>query len=130
VPIGTGGVTDILTRILSQRLTTLWSQQVIVDNRPGGGSNVGIEAAARAPADGYTLLMAQPAFTVNVSLYRKLAYDPLRDFTAVTLAATGANVLVVHPSVPAYSLKDFIALVKSRPGQLNYASSGNGTTPH
>src|SRR5471032_1831628 len=74
--------------------------------------------------------MAQPAFTVNVSLYKKLAYDPLRDFAAVTLASTGANVLVVHPSVPAYTLKDFIALAKAKPGQLNYASSGNGTTPH
>lgn len=130
VPVATGGATDILTRALGQRLTSAWGQQVLVDNRPGGGSNVGFEAAARSPADGYTLLMAQPAFTVNVSLYKKLAYDPMRDFTAVTLAATGANVLVVHPSVPAYSLKDFIALAKSKPGQLNYASSGNGTTPH
>lgn len=130
VPVATGGATDILTRVLAQRLAMAWSQQVLVDNRPGGGSNVGFEAAARAPADGYTLLMAQPAFTVNVSLYKKLAYDPMRDFAAVTLAATGANVLVIHPSVPARTLKDFIALAKARPGQLNYASSGNGTTPH
>jgi tripartite-type tricarboxylate transporter receptor subunit TctC len=130
VPVSTGGATDILTRALAQRLTSAWGQQVLIDNRPGGGSNVGFEVAARSPADGYTLLMAQPAFTVNVSLYRNLSYDPLRDFTAVTLAATGANVLVVHPSVPAYSLKDFIALAKAKPGQLNYASSGNGTTPH
>jgi tripartite-type tricarboxylate transporter receptor subunit TctC len=130
VPIGTGGVTDILTRILSQRLSTIWSQQVIVDNRPGGGSNVGIEIAARAPADGYTLLMAQPAFTVNVSLYRKLAYDPLRDFSAITLTALSTNVLVAHPGVPVQSLKDLIALAKAKPGRLSYASSGNGTTPH
>ena len=130
VPVATGGATDIVTRAIAQKLTSAWSQQVLVDNRPGGGSNVGFEAAARSPADGYTLLMAQPAFTVNVSLYKKLAYDPMRDFTAITLAATGANVLVVHPSVPAYSLQDFIALAKRKPGQLNYASSGNGTTPH
>jgi tripartite-type tricarboxylate transporter receptor subunit TctC len=130
VPVAPGGATDILTRALGQRLAATWGQQVLVDNRPGGGSNVGFEVAARSPADGYTLLMAQPAFTVNVSLYKKLGYDPMRDFTAVTLAATGANVLVVHPSVPAYSLKDFIALAKAKPGQLNYASSGNGTTPH
>jgi tripartite-type tricarboxylate transporter receptor subunit TctC len=130
VPVAPGGATDILTRTLAQRLTATWGQQVVVDNRPGGGSNVGFEVAAQAPADGYTLLMAQPAFTVNVSLYKKLAYDPLKDFTAVTLTATGANVLVVHPSVPALSLKDFIALAKAKPGQLNYASSGNGTTPH
>lgn len=130
VPVGTGGATDILTRTLGQRLGAAWGQQVLVDNRPGGGSNVGFEVAAKAPADGYTLLMAQPAFTVNVSLYRKLAYDPLGDFSAVTLAATGANVLVVHPSVPAQTLKDFIALAKAKPGQLSYSSSGNGTTPH
>jgi len=130
VPVATGGATDILTRALAQRLANTWGQQVLVDNRPGGGSNVGFEVAAKSPADGYTLLMAQPAFTVNVSLYKKLGYDPLRDFAAITLAATGANVLVVHPSVPAYTLRDFIALAKARPGQLNYASSGNGTTPH
>ncbi len=130
VPVTPGGATDILTRTLAQQLASAWGQQVLVDNRPGGGSNVGFEVAALAPADGYTLLMAQPAFTVNVSLYKKLAYDPLRDFSAVTLAATGANVLVIHPSVPAYTLKDFIALAKAKPGQLNYASSGNGTTGH
>ena len=130
VPVATGGATDILTRALAQRLATMWGQQVLVDNRPGGGSNIGFEGAAKSPPDGYTLLMAQPAFTVNVSLYKKLGYDPLRDFAAVTLAATGANVLVVHPSVPAYSLKDFIALAKAKPGQLNYASSGTGSTPH
>jgi len=130
VPIGAGGVTDILTRILGQRLTTIWGQPVLVDNRPGGGSNVGIEVAAKAPADGYTLLMAQPAFTVNVSLYEKLPYDPLRDFSAITLTALSTNVLVAHPGVPARSLKDLIALAKAKPGQLSYASSGNGTTPH
>lgn len=130
VPVAPGGATDILTRTLAQRLASTWGQQVLVDNRPGGGSNVGFEIAAQAPADGYTLLMAQPAFTVNVSLYKKLAYDPLRDFSAITLVATGANVLVIHPSVPAHTLKEFIALAKAKPGQLNYASSGNGSTPH
>ena len=130
VPVAPGGATDILTRTLAQRLSAAWGQSVLVDNRPGDGSNVGFEVAAVAPADGYTLLMAQPAFTVNVSLYKKLAYDPLRDFAAITLAATSANVLVIHPSVPAYTLKDFITLAKAKPGQLNYASSGNGTTGH
>jgi tripartite-type tricarboxylate transporter receptor subunit TctC len=130
VPVGPGGATDILTRALAQRLATVWNQQVVVDNRPGGGSNIGFEVAARAPADGYTLLMAQPAFTVNVSLYKKLAYEPLRDFSPITLAATSANVLVVHPSVPARSLQELIALAKARPGQLSYGSAGNGTTPH
>ncbi|MEO7725858.1 MAG: tripartite tricarboxylate transporter substrate binding protein [Burkholderiales bacterium] len=128
--MATGGATDILTRSLAQRLTIAWGQQVLVDNRPGGGSNVGFEAAAKSPPDGHTLLMAQPAFTVNVSLYKKLGYDPLRDFAPITLAATGANVLVVHPSVLAHTLKELIALAKAQPGRLNYASSGNGTTPH
>ena len=110
VPIGAGGATDILTRTLAQRLATVWSQQVLVDNRPGGGSNVGFEVVAKAPADGYTLLMAQPPFAVNVSLYRKLAYDPLRDFSPVLLAARSAAALVVHPSLPARSVKELIAL--------------------
>lgn len=130
VPVGAGGATDIIARALGQRLASMWNQQVVVENRAGGGSNIGFEVAAKAPADGYTLLLAQPAFTVNVSLYKKLAYDPIRDFSAVTSVGTGANVLVVHPSLPAHSLKDLIALAKARPGQLTYASSGNGTTPH
>lgn len=130
VPVSAGGATDILTRTVAQRLTTQWGQQVLVDNRPGAGSNVGFEAAAQSPADGYTLLMAQPAFTVNVSLYKKIPYDPLRDFATVTLAASGANVLVIHPSVPVTTLKAFIALAKSKPGHLNYASSGNGSSGH
>ena len=130
VPVGAGGATDILARALGQRLATVWDQQVVVENRAGGGSNIGFEAAAKAPADGYTLLLAQPAFAVNVSLYKKLAYDPIRDFAAVTLTGTGANVLVVHPSLPAHTLRELIALAKTKPGQLSYASSGNGTTPH
>jgi tripartite-type tricarboxylate transporter receptor subunit TctC len=130
VPVASSGATDIIARTLAQRLSAAWNQQVLVDNRPGAGSNIGFEVASKAPADGYTLLLAQPAFTVNVSLYKKLAYDPIRDFSPVTLAVTGANVLVVHPSVPARTLKDLIALAKAKAGQLSYASSGNGTTPH
>lgn len=130
VPVVAGGVTDIIARGLGQRLTPAWNQQVVVDNRPGAGSNIGFEVVAKAAADGYTLLLATPPFTVNVSLYRKLVYDPLRDFSAITLVATGANVLVVHPSLAAHSLKDLIALAKTKPGQLTFASSGNGTTLH
>jgi tripartite-type tricarboxylate transporter receptor subunit TctC len=130
VPVAPGGATDIIARTLGTRLSAAWNQQVLVDNRPGGGSNIGFEVASKAPPDGHTLLLAQPPFTVNVSLYKKLAYDPARDFSPVTLAVTGANVLVVHPSVPARTLKDLIAFAKARPGQLSYASSGNGTTPH
>jgi len=130
VPVSAGGATDIVARALGQQLASTWKEQVLVDNRPGGGSNIGFEVVARAAADGYTLLLAQPAFTVNVSLYKRLAYDPIRDFAAVTLVGTGANVLVVHPSLAAHSLKDLIALAKAKPGQLTFASSGNGTTPH
>ena len=130
VPVAAGGATDILTRALGQRLTAMWGQPVVVDNRPGGGSNIGFEVAAKAPADGYTLLMAQPAFTVNVSLYTKLNYSPLHDFSPVTLTGTSTNVLVVHPGVPVRSIKDLIALARSKPGHLSYGSAGNGTTPH
>jgi tripartite-type tricarboxylate transporter receptor subunit TctC len=130
VPVGPGGATDILSRTLGKQLTNIWGQAVIVDNRPGGGSNIGFDVAAKAAPDGYTLLMAQPAFTVNVSLYKTLPYDPIRDFSAVCLTASGANVLVVNPSLPVHSVKDLIALAKANPGKLSYVSSGRGTTPH
>jgi tripartite-type tricarboxylate transporter receptor subunit TctC len=130
IPISPGGATDILTRTLAARLATVWRQQVMVDNRPGGGSNVGFEAAAKSTPDGYTLLMAQPPLAVNASLYRKLAYDAVRDFEPIMLTATSTNVLVVHPSVPVRTISELIALAKRRPGQVTYASSGNGTTPH
>jgi tripartite-type tricarboxylate transporter receptor subunit TctC len=130
VPVAAGGATDVIARAIAPRLTASLNQQVIVDNRVGGGSNIGFESVAKAQPDGYTLLLAQPAFTVNVSLYKKLAYDPIRDFSPITLAVRGENVLVVHPSVPARNLQEFIKLAKSKPGQLNFGSSGNGTTPH
>lgn len=94
IPVAPGGATDILTRTLAARLATVWRQQVFADNRPGGGSNVAFEAVAKAPADGYTILMAQPPLAVNASLYRKLAYDALRDFDPAVLVATSTNVLV------------------------------------
>jgi len=108
----------------------MWGVQPVVDNRPGGGSNIGFEAAARSPADGYTLLMATPAFTVNVSLYRKLGYDPIRDFEPISLLCTYPLVMLVHPTVPAKSLEQFLALARARPNAINFASAGNGTTPH
>jgi tripartite-type tricarboxylate transporter receptor subunit TctC len=130
VPVAAGGPTDILARAVGQKLTEAWNQQVVVDVRAGGGSNIGFEAAAKSAPDGYTLLMAQPALTVNVSLYKNLAYDPLRDFAPVSLVTTHPLMLVVHPSVPARSVRDLVALAKSSPGRLNVASAGNGTTPH
>jgi tripartite-type tricarboxylate transporter receptor subunit TctC len=130
VPVAAGGPTDILARAVGQKLTEAWNQQVVVDVRAGGGSNIGFEAAARSAPDGYTLLMAQPALTVNVSLYKNLAYDPLRDFAPVSLVTTHPLLLVVHPSVPARSVRELVTLAKSSPGRLNVASAGNGTTPH
>ncbi len=130
VPVTSAGATDVVSRTVAKRLSLLWSESVVVDNRPGGGSNLGFELAAQATPDGYTLLMAQPAFTVNVSLYNKLGYQPLRDFSAISQVATGANVLVVNPTLAAHTIMDLIALAKKNPGHYNYASSGNGTSPH
>lgn len=130
VPYPPGGVTDILTRIVGQKLTETWRQQVIIDNRAGGSGNIGAELVVRSPADGYTLLSASTVHTVNPSLYAKLSYDPLKDFTSITLMAQVANVLVVHPSLPVKSLKEFIAFARQRPGQLHYSSAGNGSAPH
>lgn len=130
VPYPPGGTTDILTRLLGQKMGEAWGQQVIIDNRAGASGNIGAEAVVRSPGDGYTLLSASTVHTVNPSLYSKLAYDPLKDFTAVTLLAQVANILVVHPSLPVKTVKEFIAFAKKRPGQLNYSSAGNGSAPH
>ncbi len=130
VPVTAGGPTDILARSVGQRLTEYWNQQVVIDNRAGGGSNIGIEAVAKAPADGYTVLIAPPAFTVNVSLYPKLGYDPLKDFVPISLMTTYPLLLVAHPSVPARTPKELVAIAKANPGRLNFASAGNGTTTH
>jgi len=129
-PVAPGGAVDILARALAARLASVWKQQVLVDSRPGAGGNLAFEAAARSVADGYTLLLAQPPLAVNVSLYRKLAYDAVRDLEPIALAATSTNALVAHPSVPARNLRELIDLAKRRPGQLTYASAGNGSTPH
>ena len=130
VPVTAGGPTDILARALGQKMAETLGQQVVIDNRAGGGSNIGIELAAKSPADGYTLLMAPPAFAVNVGLYKKLAYDPLRDFAAVSLASTYPLLLVAHPSVPARGVRELVSMAKASPGRLNFASAGNGTTTH
>ena len=131
VPFPAGGTTDILARIIGAKLTEAWGQQIIVDNRPGAGGNVGAEIAAKAPADGYTILGGTvSSHSINTSLYSKMPYHPLRDFAPITLLVTLPNVLVVHPSVPAKSVKELIALAKARPGQLRFASAGNGTSQH
>jgi tripartite-type tricarboxylate transporter receptor subunit TctC len=131
VPFPPGGATDIMGRTLGQKLTQRWGQQVIIDNRPGAGGNIAAELAARAAPDGQTLFFAASAqLAVNPNLYAKVPYDPLRDFAPVVLVGSGANILVVHPSVPARSLKELIALAKSNPRALQYASPGSGSTAH
>src|SRR5260221_6569807 len=130
VPFAPGGSTDVLGRMVAQRLSRGLGQSVIVENRAGGGTNIGAELVARAAPDGYTLLMCSTTQTINVTLYPKLAYDLVKDFAAIAPLATSPSVLVVHPSVPAKTVKELIALAKARPGGLLYASSGSGSTAH
>ena len=130
VPFPPGGSTDIITRIIGQRLSEDWKQPVVVDNRPGAGANIGAENAVKSPADGYTLLMASTIHSINPSLYPKLSYDPLKDFTPIIMVAETAQVLVVHLSVQASNISEFVALLKSQPGKLTYSSAGNGSQPH
>lgn len=129
VPFAPGGGTDILARVIGQKLGESMGQQVVVDNRAGAGGNIGAELAATASPDGHTILMVSASYAVNASVY-KLAFDPVKDLTAVTQVASVPFVLVAHPSLPANSVKELIALAQTRPGQLNYASSGNGSSPH
>jgi len=124
IPIAAGGNLDIVTRTLAQKLTEVYGQQVIVENRPGVNSVVGTEFVARAPADGYTFLMMASTFLTTPLLARNTPYDPLRDFTGVTQLAWLPQLMVVHPSLPSKSVREFIALAKARPGEINYASAG------
>jgi tripartite-type tricarboxylate transporter receptor subunit TctC len=130
VPFPAGGTTDILTRAIAQKLSEEWKQPVVVDNKPGGGANIGADNAVRSPADGYTLLMASTAHSINASLYPKMTYDPVKDFSPITLVAETASVLVVHPSVPGNNVKELIEHLKSRSAPLSYSSAGNGSQPH
>jgi len=131
VPFAPGGGTDALARLLSQRLVEALGQPVVVDNRSGAGGVIGAELAARAPADGYTLLLGSPGpLTINPNLFARLPYDTLRDFAPITLATISPFVLVLHPSVPAGSVKELVALAKAKPGQMNYGSAGNGSVSH
>ena len=128
MPFTPGGSTDILARAIGQELTRAWGQSVIVDNVPGAGGAIGADKVAKAPADGYTLLMGHiGTLAVNPSLYPKLPYNPLKDFAPVAGVARVPNVLVVHPSVPAKDVRELVALAKAKPGQLNYGSGGNGS---
>jgi tripartite-type tricarboxylate transporter receptor subunit TctC len=125
-----GGSNDILARALSQRLTEVWKQSVVVDNRAGGNTIIGTDVVAKAAPDGYTLLVTPPAFVINPGLVKKLPYDSLRDFTPISLLNINPQVLVVNPSVPAKTVKDLIALARRQPDRLNYSSSGSGGANH
>ncbi|HZM43656.1 MAG TPA: tripartite tricarboxylate transporter substrate binding protein [Burkholderiales bacterium] len=130
VPFPPGGGNDIIGRLLAQRIGESLGQQVIVDNRGGAGSTLGTDLTAKAPPDGHTLLITNIALAVNATLYPKLPYDTLRDLTAVTQIGWQPNVLVVHPSMPAKSLRDLLALARARPGELIYGSGGVGSAGH
>lgn len=130
IPFSAGGAADVPGRIVTQKLAEAFRQQVVVENRPGAGSTIGADLAAKSAADGYTLFMISNTHFVSAALYKKLPYDSLNDFTPVTQITSAPNVLVVHPSLPTKSVKELIALAKARPGQIDYASSGNGSTQH
>ena len=131
VPYPPGGGNDTLARMFAAKLVEAWQQQVIVDNRPGAGTTLGVSIAARAVPDGHTLLLSSIAtHAIAPNLYAKPGYDPVKDFAPITLLAVAPTVLVRHPSLPAATLKDLIALIKSKPGEIRYASGGSGTPPH
>jgi tripartite-type tricarboxylate transporter receptor subunit TctC len=130
VPFAPGGGTDILTRVIVPKTSELLKQQIVVDNRPGAGSQIGSELVAKAVPDGYTLLMVDTAFITNPSLYSRLPYDSARDFAPISLAASAPVIMVVHPSVPVRTVKELVALARARPGALNFASGGPGSSTH
>lgn len=130
-PFPPGGSTDLLARLVAQKLTEAWGQQVVVENRGGAAGTIGVEAAARSAPDGYTIVMGHVGtFGVNPTLYPKLSYDAIRDFAPITVLATVPNGMAVHPSLPVKTARDFIALARSRPGELLYASGGSGSASH
>ena len=130
VPFAPGGPTDVMARILAQKLSENLGQPFVVENRAGAGGNIGMGIAAKAAADGYTLLMVSSSFVVNPGLYSKVPYDAYKDFAPITLAAASPNLIVVNPTVPAKTIQELVALVKASPGKYSYAQPGIGTTPH
>jgi tripartite-type tricarboxylate transporter receptor subunit TctC len=130
VAVPPGGPADILARLVAPKLTEGLGQTVVVDNRPGANGNIAYEMAARAVPDGYTFVLVAAGVSINPSLYREVRYDPVRDFAAITQGVSVPNILVVHPSVPATTVPELVALAKARKGQLAFASAGNGTSGH
>jgi len=131
VPYPAGGAVDAFARVLTQQLSEMWSQQVVVDNRPGASTMIGAEQVAKSPPDGYTLLLtAELTLVIVPHLYEKIPYDPLRDFTPIVALVSATQALVANPSLPVKTVKDLVALAKAKPGQLTYGSFGNGSTGH
>jgi tripartite-type tricarboxylate transporter receptor subunit TctC len=130
VPYAPGGNGDIVGRVLAQRLAGVLGQQIVIDNRAGAGGNIGAELAARAAPDGYTLVLGTNTHVINMSLYARLSYDLVKDFAPISLLSSAPLVLITHPSVPAKSVAELIALAKANPGKLNYGSGGSGSTAH
>jgi tripartite-type tricarboxylate transporter receptor subunit TctC len=131
VPFPAAGTADIMARVVGQKITASWAQQVLVDNRAGAGGNIGAELAAKAAPDGYTLFLCTVGtHAIHQTLYRKLAFDPIRDFAAIAYIAGVPNVAVVHPSIPVKNVKELVAFVKARPGQVNFGSPGSGSSVH
>jgi len=130
VPFAAGGPTDVIGRLVADRLSSTLGQQVYVEDLPGAGGNLGVETAKRATPDGYTILMVSTGFIINPSMYAKIGYDPVKDFAPISLVAASPNVVVVHPSLPANNLKELIDLIKANPGKYSYAQPSTGSTPH
>jgi len=130
VPFAAGGPTDVIGRMVAERLSDVFGQQIYTEDLPGAGGNLGVEAAKRADPDGYTVLAVSTGFIINPSMYSKIGYDPLKDFAPISLVAASPNVVMVHPSVPAKDLKELIALVKANPGKYSFAQPATGSTPH
>src|SRR5471030_1998643 len=130
VPQGAGGSSDTLARLVTQKLSEAFGQQVVVDNRPGATGNIGTEIAARAAPDGHTLIQVATSHATNPALSVKMPFDPIRDFAPVTLLSQSPNLWIVHPSLPVKNMRELIALAKTRPGEINFASSGTGSSQH
>ena len=130
VPFAAGGTADVLARIMAERLTPRWGQQVVVENRPGAGGNIGAEVVARAAGDGHTLLLGTIGIHAASAIYANLPYNPTTELAPVTVLADMPNAIIVHPSVPARTLQELIALARQRPGELTFGSAGNGSSTH
>jgi tripartite-type tricarboxylate transporter receptor subunit TctC len=130
VPFAAGGPTDVIGRMVAERLSDVFGQQVYVEDLPGAGGNLGVETAKRAEPDGYTILVVSTGFIINPSMYTKIGYDPVKDFAPISLVAASPNVVMVHPSVPAKNLKELIELIKANPNKYSFAQPATGSTPH